>query len=174
MLCMSFDQALCLLSLILKSDAKVEGTSITVTLSHGGFREHPPAKCLISSIFWRFGAPNLRQSVSDFQRCWTFIADVGSETAQGSSAWRAEMLHKTRHYKTQDGWSLQSEHTPSSNRKHYMLPDSISIKLSFFFNRQAKLKSSGLYLNCCFEDCDICCRVKHKQHLIYRFTYLGM
>lgn len=152
MLCMSFDQALCLLSLILKSDAKVEGTSITVTLSHGGFREHPPAKCLISSIFWRFGAPDLRQSVSDFQRCWTFIAHVGSETAQGSSAWRAEMLHKTRRYKTQDGWSLQSEHTPSSHWKHHMLPDSINIKLSFIFNRQAKLKSSGSYLNCCFED----------------------
>lgn len=51
MLCMSFDQALCLLSLILKLDAKVEGTSITVTLSHGGFGERPPAKWLISSIF---------------------------------------------------------------------------------------------------------------------------
>ena len=51
MLRMSFDQALCLLSLVLKLDAKVEGTSITVTLSHGGFRKRPPAKCVISSIF---------------------------------------------------------------------------------------------------------------------------
>lgn len=51
MLCMSFDQTLCLLSVILKLDSKIEETSITVTLSHGGFREHPPAKCLISSIF---------------------------------------------------------------------------------------------------------------------------